>query len=370
MSTTEAAFNTDKIGEWSEPLEFDIEKERIQAYAAATNDPIAQHVAGEFAPPVFSIVPAFQVSGMAMMSVVPGEYLMRVVHGEQDFRFHAPLLPGTKVTSRARAIGLRQRSSGVTCTVLAETRDAASDELLTEQYLVSFFRGVEGAPDVGDAPPEHSLRRVASRDRATGRGRSDLRRRPDLSLRRGLGRPDADPHRREHRQGRGPAGDHHPRALHHGLHLRRGDREQLRRMIRSGWSASPCASPRSHCPSRRSRPACGARRARDRLLRDLQRGGRPRHQGRAGGDRGLARPDAREAAHTASTTPNSPRQSIGWPVTPTSTAAFWRRAAPSRGRSSRSSRAAPPSRSPDRPMRRPSTGPSRRPGGPRRRGSP
>jgi acyl dehydratase len=157
MSTTEAAFNTDKIGEWSEPLEFDIEKERIQAYAAATNDPIAQHVAGEFAPPVFSIVPAFQVAGMAMMSVVPGEYLMRVVHGEQDFRFHAPLLPGTKVTSRARAIGLRQRSSGVTCTVLAETRDAASDELLTEQYLVSFFRGVEGAPDVGEAPPDHSF---------------------------------------------------------------------------------------------------------------------------------------------------------------------------------------------------------------------
>jgi acyl dehydratase len=114
-------------------------------------------VAGEFAPPVFSIVPAFQVSGMAMMSVVPGEYLMRVVHGEQDFRFHAPLRPGTKVTSRARAIGLRQRSSGVTCTVMAETRDAATDELLTEQYLVSFFRGVEGAPDAGEAPPEHGF---------------------------------------------------------------------------------------------------------------------------------------------------------------------------------------------------------------------
>jgi acyl dehydratase len=94
---------------------------------------------------------------MALLSVVPGEYLMRVVHGEQDFRFHSPLLPGTKVTSRARAIGLRQRSSGVTCTVLAETRDAASDELLTEQYMVSFFRGVEGAPDAGDAPPEHAF---------------------------------------------------------------------------------------------------------------------------------------------------------------------------------------------------------------------
>ena len=157
MSATETAFNTELIGKWGDSLEFDVERERIAAYAAATNDPIAAHVNGDFAPPVFSVVPAFQAFGMALMSVVPGEYLMRVVHGEQDFRFHAPILPDTRLTTRASCTGLRQRSSGVTGTVLYETRDAASGDLLVDANMVGFFRGVEGAPDVGDAPPDHGF---------------------------------------------------------------------------------------------------------------------------------------------------------------------------------------------------------------------
>jgi acyl dehydratase len=157
MSATETSFKTDLIGVWGESLEFDVERERIAAYAAATNDPIEPHVRGDFAPPVFSVVPAFQAFGTALMSVVPPEHLMRVVHGEQDFRFHAPILPGTKVTTRASCTGLRQRSSGVTGTVLYETRDAASGDLLVDANMVGFFRGVEGAPDVGEAPPDHAF---------------------------------------------------------------------------------------------------------------------------------------------------------------------------------------------------------------------
>jgi acyl dehydratase len=157
MSTTESVFNTEAIGVWGEPVEFEVERDRIQAYAAATNDPIAPHAAGDLAPPVFSIVPAFQAAGMAVMTVVPGELLMRVVHGEQDFRFHAPIAPGTKLTTRAAPIGIRQRSSGVTVCVKAETLDAASEELLTEQFMLSFFRGVEGAEDEGEAPPDHAF---------------------------------------------------------------------------------------------------------------------------------------------------------------------------------------------------------------------
>ena len=35
--------------------------------------------------------------------VIPGELLMRVVHGEQDFRFHQPIRPGMTLVSRRRA---------------------------------------------------------------------------------------------------------------------------------------------------------------------------------------------------------------------------------------------------------------------------
>ena len=58
-----AQFNLDAIGQWSDPVEFEVERERIQAYAEATNDPIAAHRSGDLAPPVFAIVPAFGALG-------------------------------------------------------------------------------------------------------------------------------------------------------------------------------------------------------------------------------------------------------------------------------------------------------------------
>ena len=68
-------------------------RERIAAYAAATNDPIAAHAAGDLAPPVFAIVPAFQAPGWRH-EVIPGELLGAILHGEQDFHFHRPIEPG------------------------------------------------------------------------------------------------------------------------------------------------------------------------------------------------------------------------------------------------------------------------------------
>ena len=76
--TTETApvFKPESIGVAGDPVEFEVTKERIAAYAAATNDQIAPHAAGEIAPPVFAIVPAFQAAGMASLTVIPGELLV------------------------------------------------------------------------------------------------------------------------------------------------------------------------------------------------------------------------------------------------------------------------------------------------------
>ncbi len=64
-------FNTEAIGEWTEPLEFEVTRERIKQYAAATNDPIEPHTSGAVAPPVFAVVPAFGIAGQAALKVVP-----------------------------------------------------------------------------------------------------------------------------------------------------------------------------------------------------------------------------------------------------------------------------------------------------------
>lgn len=151
---TAPAFKPEAIGEWGEPVEFAVERERIAAYAAATNDTIAAHAAGDLAPPVFAIVPAFQSLGMASLGVIPGELIGALLHGEQDFHFHRPIEPGMALSTRSQAIGMRQRSSGVTVAVRGETRDAGG-ELVVEQYMTSFVRGAQGAEDVGDEAPAH-----------------------------------------------------------------------------------------------------------------------------------------------------------------------------------------------------------------------
>jgi acyl dehydratase len=153
MSTT-TQFNADAVGTWTDPVEFAVTRERIKQYAAATNDPIAPHVAGDYAPPVFAIVPAFQSAGEAALEVIPGELLMMILHGEQDFHFHAPIVPGTTVYTRAAAVGLRPRSSGVTVTVKADTHDHRG-KLLVEQFMTSFVRGAQAPADVGESAPPH-----------------------------------------------------------------------------------------------------------------------------------------------------------------------------------------------------------------------
>ena len=153
---TAPAFNADAIGKAGDPVEYEVTKERIAAYAAATNDSIAAHAAGEIAPPVFAIVPAFQAAGMASMQVIPAELLGAILHGEQDFHYHRPIEPGMTLSTTAAPIGMRQRSSGVTVVTRAETRDGGGD-VVVEQYMTTFVRGAQGAADVGEEAPPHRL---------------------------------------------------------------------------------------------------------------------------------------------------------------------------------------------------------------------
>jgi acyl dehydratase len=150
------AFNTDAIGSPADPVSFEVTGERIRAYAEATNDSIGPHAAGDLAPPVFAIVPAFQACGAASFKVIPGELIGNVVHGEHDFHFHRPIEPGMNLTTVATPIGLRPRSSGVTVITRAETRDAAS-ELVVEQYMTTFVRGAQAHEAAGTDAPDHVL---------------------------------------------------------------------------------------------------------------------------------------------------------------------------------------------------------------------
>lgn len=147
-------FAIDKVGHWSDEQEFKVETERTKQYAAATNDPIPQHVNGELAPPVFAVVPVWDVMGGAVGEVTPAEAFPFVVHGEQDMYFHQPILPDSVLRSRAAPIGVHVKQSGTTVVSRMETRDEFG-QLVTEQYSVTFFRGVTGGEGKGEAAPEH-----------------------------------------------------------------------------------------------------------------------------------------------------------------------------------------------------------------------
>ncbi len=151
-----STFDLGALGMWTEPKRFTVERERVAAYAAATNDPIAEHRAGTLAPPVFAMVPAFEATAEAVLAVAPAELLITLVHGEQDFAYHRPIEAGMDLVTRSAPLGVRQTSAGVVVAVKSETRTAEGD-LVAEQWMSTFFRGAQGQEPGGVVGPAHGL---------------------------------------------------------------------------------------------------------------------------------------------------------------------------------------------------------------------
>jgi len=149
-------FAVEKLGQWTDGPEFKVDAERTIAYAAATNDPIPAHQSGELAPPVFAVVPIWDTIAAAMAGVTPPEVLLLVVHGEQDMRLHKPITPGMVLSSTAAPVGIHVKPNGTTVVVKVESRDQSGD-LVAEQYMTSFFRGVSDGEGGGEEAPKHKL---------------------------------------------------------------------------------------------------------------------------------------------------------------------------------------------------------------------
>ncbi|MCA2207952.1 MaoC/PaaZ C-terminal domain-containing protein [Nocardia rosealba] len=138
---------------WSDEERFEVTRERLAEYAAATNDPIPAHRRGDVGSPVFAIVPAFDALMAPAVDVVPMDIFGRITHGEQDFHFHRPIKPGDKLVSRGRVIGWETKSTGSLVYIHLTCADEVTGELVNEQYLSGFFRGVDAGDRVGEAIP-------------------------------------------------------------------------------------------------------------------------------------------------------------------------------------------------------------------------
>ncbi|WAY21804.1 MaoC/PaaZ C-terminal domain-containing protein [Mycolicibacterium fortuitum] len=155
-STTdeELRFDDNGLNTWTDEERFEVTRERLAEYAAATNDPIPAHRSGEVAAPVFAIVPVFEALLVPAVDVLPVELIPRVVHGEQDFHFHRPIRPGDKLVSRGKMIGYEGLENGTRAAIYLECR-TDEGELVNEQYVTTFVRGFDAGKAMGELSPAH-----------------------------------------------------------------------------------------------------------------------------------------------------------------------------------------------------------------------
>ncbi len=146
--TERVSFDVAAIGVPGEDVVYEVTEAAVQAYAEATDD-----VAGG---PVFAVVPAWRTIAPASRSVAQGDVRRYVVHYEQDLRLHRPIAPGMTLVSRATPIALLPRPNGTSLVIKTETRDS-DGELVNEQYITEFFRGVTAEEGVGERAPDHRL---------------------------------------------------------------------------------------------------------------------------------------------------------------------------------------------------------------------
>jgi acyl dehydratase len=142
------SFDAVAIGRPGPEHRYAVTEEALRAYAEATDDLVGG--------PVFALVPVFPAIAPASRSVTTEEARKRVVHYEQDILLHRPLEPGMQVASHVTPVALLPRPNGTSLVLKTETR-SADGELLNEQYVTEFFRGVEAQAGVGERAPDHRL---------------------------------------------------------------------------------------------------------------------------------------------------------------------------------------------------------------------
>jgi acyl dehydratase len=142
------AFDLSAIGKAGDEHPYEVTADALQAYADATDDVVGG--------PVFALLPVWAAAGQVSRAVASDDIRPQVVHYEQDVVVHRPLAAGMRVRSRATPVALLGRPNGTSVVIRTETRDE-DGELLNEQYITEFFRGVEAPESVGERAPDHRL---------------------------------------------------------------------------------------------------------------------------------------------------------------------------------------------------------------------
>ncbi|HTR62101.1 MAG TPA: MaoC/PaaZ C-terminal domain-containing protein [Candidatus Binataceae bacterium] len=145
------------IGKEYPPTTVEVTAEATQKYARACNDDNraffdAARPGGVVAPPMFAVVATWNPTMSAVMDPEAGADLLRLVHGEQDMHFLAPIRPGDRITARAKITAIETKATGETMTV--ELDAVNQDGVAVNHSIFSAF--IRGGGRRGAAPEPRS----------------------------------------------------------------------------------------------------------------------------------------------------------------------------------------------------------------------
>ncbi|MBL8583043.1 MAG: hypothetical protein JNL61_12575 [Rhizobiaceae bacterium] len=136
------------IGLTRDSEEFRTSTHRFAQFAKSVDDSNPKHLAGAIGSPVFAHIPVMQ-SMVEVLQRATGEFIL---HGEHDFVFHAPMLPGQRWFSQSKLVGAKATRAGVVFIIRSDTRTHDGKPVST-QYSSCLARGLSASGAVGEALP-------------------------------------------------------------------------------------------------------------------------------------------------------------------------------------------------------------------------
>lgn len=140
-------FDTALVGSTRDTEEFRVNSYRLAQFAAALGDENPRHKSGQAAPPTFAHIPVMQ----SMMELLWQHDKDFMIHGEQDFHFRRPIVPGQRLHAISTLQSIRNSKAGVVVVVRSESRD--QDGPVATQYATCLAQGANVDRDVGEPAP-------------------------------------------------------------------------------------------------------------------------------------------------------------------------------------------------------------------------
>lgn len=150
------------LGAARDSEEFRTSSHRLAQFAEAIGDPAPAHRTGQVAPPTFAHIPVMQSMVEVIGHVTDGFAL----HGEHDYLFHAPIVPGQRLFSRSCLTGVRTNAAGLLLHITSDTRTHTGDAICTQVSTV-LVTGRADPLSAGDGPPARPTGGTGARVRDT-----------------------------------------------------------------------------------------------------------------------------------------------------------------------------------------------------------